>query len=454
MRVLAFASACEAPLALALLLDPSLVFRWLLGAKASPGGPVMGRVAGIALLGLVVACWPGRRESADRPPALRAMLIYNALATLYLLYLGIGGEWVGPLLWPAALLHALLTLWCLVALRPRRVSQALVLALGLCVPSLGEPASAHDARPAYLQIEETTPGRYHVLWRTPVLSGMRLPVVLKLPDGVRNVTEPAVQELSDSLVERRLIEANAGTLAGARMEFPGLQATITDVLVRVALLDGSRSTTLVRPSRPWLQIATASGSLAVAGAYLLHGAEHILLGFDHLLFVLALILIVRSTRVLVMTITAFTIAHSFTLALATLGVVHVPGPPVEAAIALSILLLASEILRTRRGDPSATARWPWVVAFAFGLLHGFGFAGALTAVGLPQGDIPLALFAFNVGVEVGQLAFIAAILALTALARWLELLADVRRRALPMTAYAVGTLAAFWFFERLGGFVP
>ena len=142
----------------------------------------------------------------------------------------------------------------------------------------------------------------------------------------------------------------------------------------------------------------------------MHGIEHILLGFDHLLFVLALILIVRSLRVLLITITAFTIAHSITLALATLGVVHVPGPPVEAMIALSILLLACEILRVRRGEESSTARWPWLVAFAFGLLHGFGFAGALTELGLPQGDIPLALFAFNVGVELGQLAFIASVM--------------------------------------------
>ena len=142
----------------------------------------------------------------------------------------------------------------------------------------------------------------------------------------------------------------------------------------------------------------------------MHGIEHILFGFDHLLFVLALILIVRSGRVLLWTITAFTIAHSITLSLATLGVVHVPGPPVEATIALSILLLACEIVRLQRGQASLTAQWPWIVAFSFGLLHGFGFAGALTEIGLPQGDIPLALFVFNVGVEVGQLIFIAAVL--------------------------------------------
>ncbi len=324
----------------------------------------------------------------------------------------------------------------------------------LCVllVSFARGSYAHEVRPAYLSIEETVPGRYDLLWRTPVLSGMRLPVALKLPDEVREVEEPIVQELPGSLVERRVIDAGERGLAGKPIEFPGLEATITDVLVRVALLDGTRSTRLVRPSEPWFEIAAARGPLAVAGAYLVHGVEHILLGFDHLLFVLALILIVRSVRVLLVTITAFTIAHSITLALATFGAVNVPGPPVEAMIALSILLLACEILRLRRGEPSSTARWPWLVAFSFGLLHGFGFAGALTELGLPQGDVPLALFAFNVGVELGQLAFIAAVLAALAVARRTRVLPALERHALPVAAYAIGILAAFWFFERLAGF--
>ncbi len=327
------------------------------------------------------------------------------------------------------------------------------LALALCgLLALAPSADAHEARPAYLEITETAPGRYDVLWRTPVLSGMRLPVALKLPAVARDVTPPAVRELSDSLVERRVIEADGG-LAGARIEFVGLQATITDVLARVAMLDGTRSTTLVRPSRPWLTIAVKQGPFAVAGAYLVHGIEHILLGFDHLLFVLALVLIVPSLRVLFATITAFTVAHSITLALATLGLVRVPGPPVEASIALSILLLASEILHVQRGRASLTASWPWAVAFAFGLLHGFGFAGALKDLGLPQSDIPLALFSFNVGVELGQLAFVAAVLAVLAMARRIRIPALARDHALRATAYAIGCVAAFWMFERLAGFV-
>jgi hydrogenase/urease accessory protein HupE len=313
-------------------------------------------------------------------------------------------------------------------------------------------ARAHEVRPAYLQIDEIGPDRYQLLWRTPVLSGVRLPVVLRLPDEVRNVVEPVAQELSDSLVERQVIDVGAQGLAGKRIEFVGLQATVTDVLVRVQMLDGTHSSVLVRPSQPWVDIATSLGPLAVAGAYLSHGIEHILFGFDHLLFVLGLILIVRNTRMLLLTVTGFTVAHSITLSLATLGVIHVPGPPVEACIALSILLLASEILRQQRGEPSLTATWPWAVAFSFGLLHGLGFASALIDIGLPQGDVPIALLAFNIGVEVGQLVFIAAVLGVMQLARQFRIPDILECRLRTVTAYGVGVVAAFWFVERLAGF--
>ena len=328
-----------------------------------------------------------------------------------------------------------------------RLACALLIATMLAVST----ARAHEVRPAYLELEESAPGAFSVLWRTPVLAGMRLPITLKLPDGVRNLKEPVVQELTDSLVERRWIDAGPDGLAGKRVEITGLQLTITDVLVRVKFMDGRTLQTLVRPAQPWVEIAASQGPFAVFGSYATLGVEHILFGFDHLLFVLALILIVRSTRVLIWTITAFTLAHSITLALATLGVVHVPGPPVEAAIALSIVLLASEILRLWRGAPSLTAKWPWLVAFTFGLLHGFGFAGALTAIGLPANAVPLALFAFNVGVEFGQLLFIAAVLGALAIMKRLPL-PPLAKHAMPVAAYAIGTLAAFWFLERLTGF--
>jgi hydrogenase/urease accessory protein HupE len=312
------------------------------------------------------------------------------------------------------------------------------------------PARAHDARPAYMAIEEVAAARYAITWRAPVFSGMRLPVTPRFPEGMRNVTEPAVRELPDSIVERRLVEVEGG-LAGKRIEFIGLQGTITDVLVRIQARD-AQSTTLVRPSQPWIEVETRSGPAGVAAAYVMHGVEHILLGYDHLLFVFALMVVVRSLRMLLWTITAFTAAHSITLALATLGVVDVPAAPVEAAIALSIVLLAVEILRARAGEAGFTAQRPWVVAFAFGLLHGFGFAGALTEIGLPQADVPLALFAFNVGVELGQLAFVAAILAVWSALRRLRWSTRVAVRATVVATYFIGVVASFWFVERLAGF--
>ena len=337
--------------------------------------------------------------------------------------------------------------FCRVAIR---TISLVLLGLGLIATSFA--VCAHDARPAYLEITQATPTRYDVLWRTPVLSGMPLPVLLKLPDVLHEVTAPHTQELSDSIVERRVVEATGG-LAGQRIEFVGLQGTIADVLVRVRLADGATTTLMVRPTQPWVEIpASPDGSFAVAIAFVGHGISHILGGYDHLLFVLALLLIVRNARLLVWTITAFTLAHSITLALATLGLVRVPGPPVEAAIAFSILLLASEIVRLRRGESSLTARWPWLVAFCFGLLHGFGFAGALSEIGLPKGDIPLALFAFNVGVELGQLAFIAAVLGTLWVARRFSDLRGVERRVTAAAPYAIGCLASFWFVERIVAF--
>jgi hydrogenase/urease accessory protein HupE len=308
-------------------------------------------------------------------------------------------------------------------------------------------AQAHEIRPAYLDIRETAAGQYNVLWRTPVLSGMRLPVILKLPDGVREVRQPTVQELSDSLVERHWIDARPNGLAGKRVEFVGLQLSITDVLVRTESLDGSHLTQLIHPSRPWLQIDAARGTLATAIVFLTQGIEHILLGVDHLLFVLGLLLIVRTPWMLVKTISAFTVAHSITLALATLGYAHLPTPPLNAAIALSILFLGPEIIRAWRGETSFTIRHPWVVAFAFGLLHGFGFASGLAAIGLPQGDIPLALLMFNLGVEAGQLAFVALILLMVRAFKVLEVRWPQPMELLP--AYIVGSLGAFWTIDRL-----
>jgi hydrogenase/urease accessory protein HupE len=206
-------------------------------------------------------------------------------------------------------------------------------------------------------------------------------------------------------------------------------------------------------------VQAAPGAGEVAATYLALGVEHILFGFDHLLFVLALVILVRDWRRVAVTVTAFTIAHSITLAAATLGFVNVPGPPVEATIALSIMLVAVEILNARRGEPSFTQRLPWLVAFSFGLLHGFGFAGALAEVGLPQHAIPVALLFFNIGVEAGQLIFVAAVLSLIWLSRYAASLlfeTGLVRRAFDRfdgaVAYGIGGVAAYWLIERTAAF--
>jgi hydrogenase/urease accessory protein HupE len=311
----------------------------------------------------------------------------------------------------------------------------------------GSLAQAHESRPAYLEINETAPGRYEVVWRTPLNAGMRLPVVLQLPDGTRNITEPSVREFSGMLLERRLVDAGTNGLAGKRIEFVGLQATITDVLVRQQALDGTHTTTLVHPSQPWVEIATSPGPASVVGAYLVQGIEHILFGADHLLFVLGLMLMVRERWMLLKTITAFTVAHSITLAAATLGYLHVPAPPLNAGIALSIMFVGVEVLHSWQGETSLALRQPWLVAFAFGLVHGLGFASGLAGLGLPQGDIPLALLLFNLGVEAGQLMFVA--LTLLLLRSFGQLEINWPRPLRMMPAYAVGSLGAFWTVDRI-----
>ncbi|MCI0432408.1 MAG: HupE/UreJ family protein, partial [Gemmatimonadetes bacterium] len=236
--------------------------------------------------------------------------------------------------------------------------------------------------------------------------------------------------------------------------FVGLQGTITDVLVRIRMHDGRTTTTLVRPSQPWVEIAASQGLVAVAGTYLLHGIQHIAFGVDHLLFVLGLMLIVQDRWMLLETITAFTIAHSITLAIATLGYAEPPLLFLNAAIALSILFLGPEIVRSWRGGTSLTIRKPWVVAFLFGLLHGFGFAGALTSAGLPRSELPLALLTFNVGVEIGQVAFVLLVVLLERSFRQLAIRWPRGIEMLP--GYTVGSLGAFWTIQRtaiLFGFV-
>jgi hydrogenase/urease accessory protein HupE len=274
-----------------------------------------------------------------------------------------------------------------------------------------------------------------------------LPIHPTFADHVRQVTPIATEMLPGAQLQRWTVDAGPQGIDGSMLAVHNLPGTSTDVLVRVAFLDGRVVSRVLRPDAPSVTIDRAAAGPAAA-AYFRLGVEHILLGADHLLFVLCLLLLVRGVGRVVKTITAFTVAHSVTLGLATLGYVNLPPPPAEAVIALSIVFLAVEIAKRREGAPSLTERRPWVVAFAFGLLHGFGFAGALGDVGLPQGDVPLALLLFNVGVEAGQLLFVAAAVAVVAAARRFAT-AEPPAWLRPTPAYAIGTVAAFWLVARV-----
>jgi hydrogenase/urease accessory protein HupE len=328
-----------------------------------------------------------------------------------------------------------------------RAGGFLVAFLLLLCASVGE---AHELQPSSMELRQLTSERFEVIWRAPVYYRKPHPAQLQLPDTWKTVGKPTVKLLPDSALHRHVVDVPGGAVGGAVIRFVGLESTITDVFARFVWLDGTETTAIGRPSQPWIEVIAQRSAWQVAWDYTLLGIDHILSGFDHLTFVLALLLIVRRARRLLITVTAFTLAHSITLATVTLGVLWVPGPPVEAVIALSILFLASELVKVNRGLPSLTARYPWIVAFTFGLLHGFGFAGALAEVGLPQNEVPLALLMFNVGVELGQLAFIAVALVIILVLNRLHHEWSAWLRQVP--AYGIGGIAAFWLIERVAGF--
>ena len=322
--------------------------------------------------------------------------------------------------------------------------RAVILALLLFVSSA---SVADEVGAAYLRIQQTADQTYDILWRVPARGEMRLGLYVQLPENCATRGEARSWQQNAAFMERWVADCDGG-LVGGEIFIEGLSATITDVIARFERLDGTTQVARVTPSNDSFVVTDKESWQEVALTYSLLGVEHILLGIDHLLFVLALLMIVENRRKLVTTVTAFTLAHSITLAAATLGWVHVPQAPVEAVIALSILFVAAEIVHWRQGKPGITRRKPWLVAFTFGLLHGFGFAGALAEIGLPEHAIPLALLLFNVGVEVGQLLFIAAVLlAWSALGKlswpgW----------AWRVPVYSIGTMAAFWTIERITGF--
>lgn len=325
-----------------------------------------------------------------------------------------------------------------------------LIVLGLLLVAL--PAAADIFKPAYLQLKQTGDDSFEVMWKVPALNAnttMRVNPVF--PEGTRDTVLRSRIFAAGASVQRWQIQVPGG-LEGRSIEFANLARTGIDVLVRVERADGTEQLERILPFEPRFTLKPSPGPLEVVTTYTVLGVEHILAGTDHLLFVLALVMIVSGMRRLLITITAFTIAHSITLAFATLGFVHVPGPPVEAIIALSIVFVAVEILHLQQGREGLAVRKPWLVAFSFGLLHGLGFAGALAEVGLPQNSIPLALLFFNVGVEIGQLMFIAAVLAFGALAG--RLLQDRLnpRWTVVAPAYFIGGVASFWVIERTMAF--
>jgi hydrogenase/urease accessory protein HupE len=309
------------------------------------------------------------------------------------------------------------------------------------------PLVAHEVRPAYLRIQQTGEQTFETMWRVPAKGELRLGIYLEMPEHCKAQGEVLNWKDGATFVEQGRWTCPGG-LVDSEVVIRGIELMMTDALARFERLDGTTQIARLTPTTNSFTVTATESWGEVAATYLALGVEHILLGIDHLLFVLALLLLVPNTRMLVWTITSFTLAHSVTLAAATMGWVNIPQKPVEAVIALSILFVAMEIVHWKQGNPGITRRWPWLVAFTFGLLHGFGFAGALTEIGLPEHAIPLALLFFNLGVEAGQLMFIVAVLLL-----W----AGLKRMTWPgwawrVPVYAIGSLAAFWTIDRIAGF--
>ncbi|WP_439107432.1 HupE/UreJ family protein [Congregibacter sp.] len=323
--------------------------------------------------------------------------------------------------------------------------------LALILMLVCQAVSADIFRPAYLELSQLDAQRYSVLWRVPALpDNRRLAARVVYPANTERVGEARTAIINNAWEERYEILA-AGSLIDQQVTIEGILGGATDVIVRIERLDGTTQLGRLQPAEPVFTVTASPGPGEVAVAYFVLGVEHILGGIDHLLFVLALLLLVGNLRRLLLTITAFTVAHSITLVCATLGWISLPGPPVEAVIALSIVFVAAEVIHEQQGRASLTARSPWLVAFGFGLLHGLGFAGALQEVGLPETAIPVALLMFNVGVEAGQLLFVAGVVILGALLSRVALVPATMVKRL--VSYAIGSVAAFWTIERVAAFV-
>jgi hydrogenase/urease accessory protein HupE len=313
--------------------------------------------------------------------------------------------------------------------------------LALCAILLTGSVLAHEVRPAFLKITQLEAEQFEVLWKQPTTGNRRLPLDPVLPEHCPVTAEFAPEHTGTALMLRWQIECN---LNSGNIHIEGLSRTLTDVMVQIDYLDGSRMMRLLRPANPTLDLSDPAPS---AWSFLRLGVEHLLFGIDHILFIIGLVLFVRQPWQLVKTVTAFTAAHSITLVLSVLEIVRVPQGPVEAVIALSILFLARELVLPENERSKLTTVRPWLMAFAFGLLHGFGFAGALADIGLPQGQLALSLFLFNVGIELGQLLVVFIMLA----GGWLiqKLIAVYQPRLIAMFSWGMGCAAAFWTIDRV-----
>lgn len=307
------------------------------------------------------------------------------------------------------------------------------------------PASAHEVRPAFLHIREIESSTYEFLWKTPAQGDMRLALNVLLPPDCRNIGEPRTTPGASAVIQRWRSICEHG-LPGKHIAIENLQTSLTDVIVRFEPLTGRPKLLRMNGATPTVVIPARQTFWEVAGTYFRLGVEHILFGFDHLLFVLCLLILVGNFKRLIGAVTAFTLAHSITLAGTTFGWLRLASAPIEACIALSIAFIAAEIIKAHEGHKSTIQRWPWLASFSFGLLHGFGFAAALREIGLPEGAVPFALLFFNLGVEAGQIVFVCAVLTMTGLARCCAPAAPAWAfRVLP---YAAGVVACFWFIER------
>lgn len=343
-------------------------------------------------------------------------------------------------MWTESLIHKNQLMNAFSTIRKLRVVLSLAILLAAIVP-----AYAHTSLPGYLELTETSPGSFTFVWRVPTAEGPPPAIYPVFPANCAVSDQLTTEQAPASLIERGSVQCGSQGLLSGSIEVDGLNVTILDVLVRVTFADGASVSHMLRPLEPRWTVTREGGRVDRWG-YIGLGVGHILYGIDHLLFVLGLLLIVRGYGLLLKTITAFTVAHTITLGLAVLGVVRVSPTPIEAVIALSIVFLALELAQHVRGHQGLTYRNPWIVAFAFGLLHGFGFAGTLSRLGLPSKEIPIALLFFNLGVEAGQLAFVAAFLSFVHSLRTLEIRWPAWTRPLP--AYAIGSIASFWLVQR------